>query len=194
MNADELTGTWDYSTLPPNVRIGRDCLIERRASFGRFHSERQPGLILGDRVKVYTWTTFSIDPGGYVEVGDDSVLVGAILMGADSISIGRRVTISYSVTIADSDFHPVDPEQRRLDAIASAPLGDRSARPPIRTRPVTIGDDVWVGIGAIILKGATIGAGARVGPGAVVTGNVPAGVNVIGNPARPADPSEAVSP
>jgi acetyltransferase-like isoleucine patch superfamily enzyme len=49
---------------------------------------------------------------------------------------------------------------------------------------VIIGDDVWVGIGAIILKGVTIGQGARIGAGAVVSRDVPAGTGVEGNPAR----------
>src|SRR5205814_9088328 len=104
-----------------------------------------------NRVRVYTWTTFNIEPTGLLEVGDDSVLVGAIFMCAEHIFVGRRVVVSYNVTIADSDFHPIEPSLRKQDAIANAPAGDRSQRPPLVTRPVTIGDDVWIGIGAIIL-------------------------------------------
>jgi acetyltransferase-like isoleucine patch superfamily enzyme len=179
----EITGAWPYTALPSNVRIGENCFFERRDSFGRFRSEQNPGLIIGNRVRVYTWTTFNVEPSGRLEIGDDSVLVGAIFMCADHIAIGRRVVISYNVTIADSDFHPLDPKLRRQDAVANAPGGDRQARPRIVTRPVAIGDDVWVGIGAMILKGVTIGPGARIGPGAVVTGNVPAGAMMMGNPA-----------
>jgi acetyltransferase-like isoleucine patch superfamily enzyme len=50
---------------------------------------------------------------------------------------------------------------------------------------VVIEDDAWIGIGAIVLKGVRIGRGARVGAGSVVTGDIPAGVYVAGNPARP---------
>ncbi|HWK66156.1 MAG TPA: sugar O-acetyltransferase [Rhizobiaceae bacterium] len=53
-----------------------------------------------------------------------------------------------------------------------------------RGRPVFIGEKVWIGGGAIILPGVSIGSGAIVGAGAVVTGDVPEGVTVIGNPAR----------
>jgi acetyltransferase-like isoleucine patch superfamily enzyme len=179
-----LTGGWNYGELPQNVRLGSDCFLERRDSFKRFRSTRDPGLALGDRVKVYTWTDFNVEPGGVVEVGDDSILVGAVFMCAERIRIGRGVVVSYHVTIADSDFHPHDPEARIRDAMANAPEGNRAERPPLISRPVLIEDGVWIGIGAIILKGVRIGQGARVGAGAVVTKDVPAGVTVAGNPAR----------
>jgi maltose O-acetyltransferase len=49
---------------------------------------------------------------------------------------------------------------------------------------VEIGDDVWIGGGAIICPGVTIGAGAVIGAGSVVTRAVPAGVLAAGNPCR----------
>ena len=128
-------GGWDRSTLPGNVVVGRGCYIESERVFERFRSERQPGMVLGRGVRIHTWTSFSVDPTGYVEVGDGSVLVGALLMCADRVSIGRDVVVSYQVTIADSDFHPLDPALRRADAIANAPGGDRSRRPRRRDPP-----------------------------------------------------------
>jgi acetyltransferase-like isoleucine patch superfamily enzyme len=180
----EMCGDWSYIDLPRNVRIGQDCFFERRDSFGRFRSQQNPGLVIGDRVAIYTWTTFNVEPTGSLEIGDDTILVGAVFMCAQRISIGRHVVVSYNVTIADSDFHPLDPQMRKQDAIANAPSGDRSLRPPVVSKPVLIGDDVWIGIGAMILKGVRVGDGARIGPGAVVTSDVPAGSMVIGNPAR----------
>jgi acetyltransferase-like isoleucine patch superfamily enzyme len=185
---DDIVGLWDYSTLPSNVHVGTDCFLERSDSFGRFRSAQPLGLVLGDGVRVYTWTTFNIEPTGSLIIGDESILVGAVFMCAGSITIGKRVVVSYNVTIADSDFHPHDAEMRKLDAIANAPYGDRSVRPECVSRPVVIEDDVWIGIGAIILKGVTIGRGARIGAGSVVTSNIPAGVEVSGNPARPVLP------
>ena len=120
-----------------------------------------------------------------VRIGDDSILVGAVFMCGESITIGRRAVVSYNVTIADTDFHPIDSELRRKDAMASSPFGDRTARPPLVTRPVIIEDDVWIGIGAIILTGTRIGRGARIGAGSVVTKDVPEGAAIHGNPARP---------
>ena len=180
----ELTGAWDYSQLPANVVIGDGCYLERRDAFERFRSERTPGLVLGDRARVYTWSSFTVEPEGYVEVGDDTVLAGAVVMCAESVRIGKRVAVSYGVTITDSDFHPIEPGARRADAIANAPGADPRGRLPAVAKPVVIEDDVTIGVGAIVLKGVTIGRGASVAAGAVVTRNVPAGASVAGNPAR----------
>lgn len=178
----EITGRWDHASLPGNIRIGADCHIERKDSFKRFRSTQETGLVLGDRVTCYTWTEFNIDPSGRVTIGDGTTLVGAIFMCAERIDVGRNVVISYNATIADSDFHPRDPEQRRLDALANAPDGDPSRRPPVVSGPVVIEDEVQIGIGAIILKGVRIGRGAKILAGTVVTRDVPAGAIVQGNP------------
>ena len=180
------TDVWDDSPLPSNVRIGERCYLERtRHTFARFKSTREPGLRLGNGVRAYHGTTFSVEAEGSVEVGDDSILAGVIFMCAERITLGKCVVASYNVTIADSDFHPIDPKQRRRDAVANAPGGERSRRPPFVSAPVVVEDGAWIGIGAIILKGVRIGDGARIGAGATVTRDVPSGGAVAGNPARP---------
>ena len=189
IDVGSLTGAWDYSDLPPNVHLGAEVWLEDRQAFMRFRSTRDPGLVLGDRVRAYTWTRFSVEPPGMVEIGDDCVLVGAMFMSAGRITLGRRVLVSYGVLIADADFHPHDPDLRRLDAIAHAPSGRDEDRQPFEAAPVRIDDDVQIGVGAIVLKGVHIGAGARVGPGAVVTRDVAPGALVLGNPARVVDES-----
>ena len=188
-----LTGDWDYRTLPANIHVGRDCFIEQRSCFERCRSVQDPAVVLGDRVRVYAWTRFSLEPEATVEVGDDVTLVGAIFMGAERISIGARTIVSYFVTIADCDFHPRDPAARRREAMAIAPGGDPAQVAELRAAPVIIGEDVWIGVGSIVLKGVTIGDRARVAPGAVVTRDVPAGAHVVGNPGElrpaPGDPT-----
>jgi acetyltransferase-like isoleucine patch superfamily enzyme len=186
---DDLTGGWDMSTLPPNVQLGERVFIERRESFRRFFTARDPGLVLADDVTVYGWSEFSIDPEGVVEVGPRSVLVGAAFMCADRITVGADVVISYWVTIADSDFHPLDPTLRRQDAIASSPGGSAFAeRVGVEAAPVRIGDRARIGPGSMILKGVTIGKDAEVAPGSVVTRDVPDGMRASGNPATVTGP------
>jgi len=191
MDPEQFLGGWDRSRLPANVRVGRGCYLEGLHVFERFRSLLDPGLVLGAGVQVHTWTTFNVEPTGYVEIGDGSVVVGGVFMCAERIVVGRDVLVSHAVTIADSDFHPLDVRLRRADALATAPGGDPGGRPRLECRPVTIGDGAWIGIGALILKGVTIGAGARIGPGAVVTRDVPPGTSWAGNPARLVDQVEA---
>jgi acetyltransferase-like isoleucine patch superfamily enzyme len=187
MDIGEITGSWDHRTLPDNIQIGKNCFLERRETFSRFRSRQRPGLVLGDGVRVLTWTTFNVEPSGVVMVGKDTVLVGAVFMCSASIQIGSRCVLSYNVTITDCDFHPIDVEARRRDALATSPTGNRSDRPPLVARPVVIGDGVQIGTGAIILKGVHIGDRAKVAPGAVLNCDVPADSLAVGNPAAIAE-------
>jgi acetyltransferase-like isoleucine patch superfamily enzyme len=176
---------WDDGPLPPGVRVGKDVHFERHAvSLRRYRSEREIGLDIGDGVRVYTWTEFSIEPEGAIVVGPRSVLVGGLFMCAERIEIGADAVISYDVTIADCDFHPIEPVARRNDSVAISPDSHLAQRAPLVTAPVVIEDGAWIGIGAVVLKGVRIGAGARVEAGAVVTRDVPPGATVVGNPAR----------
>lgn len=177
-----ITGDWDYRELPANMLVAPDCWIERKSSFASFRSTQATGLSIGNRTRIYMWSTFNVEPAGSVRIGQDCVLVGPTFMCADQIRIGDRVLISYQVTLADADFHPLDASERRQDAVANAPFASPMQRPEFRTAPIVIEDDVAIGIGAIILKGVHIGRGARIAPGSVITRDVPAGAWAVGNP------------
>lgn len=187
LDPDRFTGSWEHDELPAGVRVGEGCWIASPGAFDRFRSTRDPGCVLGDRVQVHMGTALTVEPDGQLVVGADSTLVGAVFMCAERIELGEAVTVSYRVTIADCDFHPVAATARRADAEGHAPGGDHSQRHRLITAPVVLGDRVAVGIGALILKGVDIGHDAVVAPGAVVTRDVPAGVRVAGNPAKVVD-------
>jgi acetyltransferase-like isoleucine patch superfamily enzyme len=89
---------------------------------------------------------------------------------AESISIGRRCLLATRVSVRDYHGHAVE-------ASARGEVPDEPA-------PVVIGDDVWIGAGATILKGIRIGDRAVIGAGAIVTRDVPADCVAAGNPAR----------
>jgi maltose O-acetyltransferase len=113
---------------------------------------------------------FYCDYGFNISIGSNVFLnFNCIILDVVDVSIGDKTRIGPAVQILTAD-HPRDPIQRA----AGLEFG----------RPISIGRNVWIGGGAIILPGINIGDDAIVGAGAVVTRNVPAGARVIGNPAR----------
>ena len=111
-------------------------------------------------------------PGARLTIGDDFGMTGGSLVCDEGITIGDRVWVGANAVICDTDFHPLDPKLR-----AASPLAAQAA-------PITIADDVFIGMNALILKGVAIGAGAVIGAGSVVRRDVPAGATVAGNPAQ----------
>ena len=92
-----------------------------------------------------------------------------VVLDVVAVTVGARTQIGPAVQIYTAD-HPRDPSVRQT----GAEFG----------RPIRIGQDVWIGGGAIILPGVTIGDNAVIGAGSVVTRNVPVGATARGNPAR----------
>ncbi len=179
-----IEGDWWQHPIPPNVVFGDGFYCESAQVFRFLKSKAPRALVFGEHVSVYGGCSFSIGVNGTCTVGDFTLLNGALVMAEERIEIGSHCLISWNVGIADSDFHPLEPAQRLIDAHALAPyFKDRPPRPEIRTAPVIISDNVWIGMNAVILKGVTIGENSVVAAGAVVTKSVPANVVVAGNPA-----------
>jgi acetyltransferase-like isoleucine patch superfamily enzyme len=180
------SGDWYHGAAPENIVVGANTLVDSSACFRYYRAKGSPGLRTGANVTLWR-TSLAPEENGVIEIGDESWIANASLACALRITIGKRVFIAGGVTIADSDFHPLTPAARLFDTVAISPVGDRSRRPPIDARPIEIGDDVWIGYNATILKGVRIGQGAVIAPCAVVTADVPPGRTVSGNPARLVD-------
>ena len=178
---------WDGGTLPGGVHVGENTCIIGKAAFRRFRGQLPDALVIGDQATM-DGVQFSVGPAGRITIGSFCCFTGAVLMCELSISIGSYVLIGWNAVIADSDFHPIAPAERILDAVACSPAA-REPRPKVLTAAVVIEDDVWIGPNATIFKGVHIGRGAWIGPGSVVTRNVAPGTRVAGNPARPMEES-----
>ena len=175
---------WYPDPIPTNVDFGEGFYCESAQVFKKMLSKAPHAVVFGDHVSVYAGCSFAIQKDGKCTVGDFTLLNGAIVMSEELVEIGSHCLISWGVGIADSDFHPLEPAQRLIDAHALAPFfKDRPPRPKLKTAPVRIGDNVWIGMNAVILKGVTIGDNSVVAAGAVVTKSVPANTIVAGNPA-----------
>ncbi|QFY62016.1 acyltransferase [Rhizobium grahamii] len=146
---------WRLNGRGGKIAIGNDCLIHCRVDFDA--------------------------PGGKLTIGDRCFIGASQLVCHSGISIGDDVIMSWGITVVDHNSHAVEWEARKDDVrLWSRCEKDWSS---VKIAPVTIGDKVWIGFGASILKGVTIGEGAVIGAQSVVTRDVPAYAVVAGNPA-----------
>lgn len=111
-----------------------------------------------------------VDYGKYISVGTGTFInFGLTALDVAPINIGNDVQIGPNVQLL-TPTHPVDSALRKAKWEAA--------------KPISIGDNVWIGGGAIILAGVSIGENSVIGAGAVVTKDVPPNVVAVGNPAR----------
>jgi acetyltransferase-like isoleucine patch superfamily enzyme len=111
--------------------------------------------------------------GASIIIGKNTGISGGSICAAISVNIGNECLIGANVVIADTDFHAIDPIGRRFN----------NDPEKISAAPVIIEDNVFVGTGAIILKGVRVGKNSVIGAGSVVTKNVPPNSIIAGNPA-----------
>lgn len=155
-------------------QVGAQALMAAYNATAPEQAERRRELLrellgsVGDEVEIRP--PFYVDYGDRITVGDRVFAnFGLTALDVAPITIGDDVQIGPYVQLL-TPTHPVEPGPRR-DKWEQA-------------LPITIGDNVWLGGGVIVLPGVTIGAETVVGAGAVVTRDLPAGVLALGNPAR----------
>jgi acetyltransferase-like isoleucine patch superfamily enzyme len=145
---------------PFGLTSEHDVSVVRVRPAARFVVEGVVSLQRGVRIVV---------DSGELQIGHGTNVNGlSKILVAESVRIGSECTVSWDVQILDNDFHTITVDGR---------TGATKA-------PVLIGDRVWIGTRAVILKGVEIGAGAVVAAGAVVSRDVPPGTVVAGMPAR----------
>jgi maltose O-acetyltransferase len=146
----------DYNTLAPRDLAGaRPILAELLGGLGDETTVRAP---------IY------VDYGRHLTIGARTfVNYGLVALDCAAITIGDDCQLGPNVQLLTA-YHPTEPEPRRAKLEAAA--------------PIAIGDNAWLGGGAIVLPGVSIGANSIVGAGAVVTKDVPANSVAVGNPAR----------
>lgn len=141
------------------IRIGRDVTINSCLSANPIGGDTQTVLSLKDQAVLI--------------IGNRVGISNAAIVCHDRVTIGDRTLIGGGTKIYDTDFHSLDARVR----------GDYARERPV-TKPVMIGEDVFIGAHSIILKGVTIGDRSIIGAGSVVTKSVGADEVWGGNPAR----------
>jgi len=148
------------------------CSFQGRPRF-RLHTGAR--IVIGSRCEFLSSRTANLiginhpciisafNRGTEVHLGENSGFSGTVIAAFAGITIGRNVKCGANTLITDSDWHPED---------------RRSGTP----KPVRIGDNVWLGVNAVVLKGVTIGENSVIGANSVVTKSIPANCMAAGNP------------
>lgn len=148
---------YDYNATRPSQAAEREALMQRMFASVGTNCYLEPPLRSN-------WG------GRNVHLGNDVYANFNLTLVDDApIHIGDNVMFAPNVVVATAG-HPVLPELRRLAAQFNL--------------PVTIGNNVWIGAGALIMPGVTIGDDSVIGAGSVVTRDIPAGVVAVGSPCR----------
>lgn len=166
------TAIGPYVTLrcPGQISLGSNDFVDNHAVL----DAKGPGsrIRLGDSVLVGNSTVLSCASASII-VGND-VSIGPhcfIRAGISPVSLGSHLTIGSHTAIISGN-----PGYKRLDIPMKQQVGSAEG--------ITIGDDVWTGVGARIVDGVTIGSGSVIGAGAVVIENVPEYAIAAGVPAK----------
>lgn len=171
--------------LKSYVRMFNHRVVHRRSYGRKIHTDglcfigKDVKIEIGPLAHVYldrwSWVgnrTKLRAHGGFIRIGSKSVLGEEITFSTyEEISIGRECIIADRVMFIDFDHIVADVER---------PIRKQG----LYSKPVRVGNNVWIGYGASILRGVTIGDGAVIGTHAVVTKDVPANAIVGGVPAR----------
>lgn len=162
--------------IADSAKIQLESTLRLNVVEGGKHSKAESHLVMEEDSCLDIRGVFCFRHGADIKLfeGARLILEGGYAMAnvaircKKEIRIGKGAAIARGVTIIDSDAHEIF-------------IGDQSQA---TTGPVNIGEHVWIGTGATILKGVTIGDGAIVATGSVVTRNVPQKTIVAGVPAK----------
>ena len=158
----------DYNRLDSQDLAGKDRVLSE--------------LLGGRGNRLWITPPFFVDYGWNIFFGDNcEVNLNCVFLDSGRITVGKNALIAPGVQIYTA-LHPLRPADRFGEA------GEDGSFDFCKTvtAPVTIGDHVWIGGGAVIMPGVTIGDRAVIGAGSVVTKDIPADTIAWGNPCRAA--------
>jgi acetyltransferase-like isoleucine patch superfamily enzyme len=163
------------------ARIGRSLSVR---GWLNLHISPNATVEIGNRVRIKSGfgdnpvggalrTGIWVNRGGRLSVGHGVGISNTTLVCSSAITIGDGTFIGGGTNIYDTDFHSLDPQVR---------VHGRDDQ--VKTAPVYIGRECFIGGHCIVLKGVTIGDQSIVAAGSVVTSDIPSGEIWGGNPAR----------
>ena len=157
-----------------SINVGPNAIVHNHGSKDNIRLGK--GVIIDGILECYT--------KGELIINDYTYIGRSRIFAAQKVEIGKGVLISDHVVIMDSDLHPLSAKKRFNDMRNWNKGVFPDVYTNIESRPVILGDYVWVSANSVILKGVTIGEGSIIGAGSIVTKDIPPYTIVAGNPAK----------
>lgn len=173
-----------------NIIVADNTILLKSCTFRFDVKVKNNKVRIGDNSMVGCSFVFESDEGE-INVGSNSYIGGGTtLISRNNISIGNSVTIAWGCTIYDHNSHSLDYRERQKD-IERQNDDYRNGRnfiyskdwSVVKSKPIIIEDNVWIGFDSVILAGVTVGEGSIIGARSVVRENVEPWTVVAGNPA-----------
>jgi acetyltransferase-like isoleucine patch superfamily enzyme len=175
---------WHDGLVPSNAVLDDESMVESTYSFLLDRSEPPFGVRVGKGTSTYGGTMFDLGPRGELTLGQFSMTNGTRFVSDERITVGSYCLLAWSVVIMDTYRTPLDPLDRRRALQREPPTRPRRFVAESETRPVTVGDAVWIGFESVVLPGVSIGEGVIVGARSVVADDCEPWTVMAGNPAR----------
>ena len=181
-----------YHSVKSESRITMgNSILEKTFTFLIRGNSNKKQLVIGNDCILRNGIYIENENGNII-IGDNTFInSGTNLISASKIAIGTNVFVSWGCLVIDHDSHSLNYLDRRQDLkqqVKDVRDGFDFVKNKnwsvVKSLPVIIEDDVWIGFDAVILKGVTIGRGSIIGARSVVTKDVPPFTIVAGNPAR----------
>lgn len=155
---------------PGQLRVEKGAFVEEYASL--ICKGEGSGIGIGAGTFIDPYAELNTTKGGRIQIGKAcSIHSFCVIYGAGGVTIGDHVRMATHTVVVGGNHGFDDPEQ---------PIHAQEGT----KKGITIGDDVWIGAGVIILDGVTIGPHAVIGAGSVVTKDIPADSIAYGTPAN----------
>jgi acetyltransferase-like isoleucine patch superfamily enzyme len=166
----------EMALIGENVWISAEALILNNA-----HPKEKFRIGKNSRI-MGSLLLFDFD--GEIEIGEDCFIGPSTrIWSAKKIKIGSRVLIAHNVNIHDNISHPLDANERYNENLHFVNTGIHT-KTDIKPAEIIIGDDVWIGFNATIMRGVKIGEGAIIGANTLVKEDIAPWTVNIGNPSR----------
>ncbi len=174
-----------------NIILDNSTILLKSCVF-RFEGSLKKNIVkIGSNSMIGCALIFETDTGK-IEIGNNTFINGKTkLISKTQIKIGNFVTIAWGCTIYDHNSHSLDYRERQKDITRqNQDYRDKNHFTKskdwsmVKSKPIIIQDNVWIGFDCVILAGVIIGEGAIVGARSVVRENVAPWTVVAGNPAK----------